>query len=220
MEYNTTRNKLVIPEYGRHVQKMVEQALTIEDREKRTKSAMGIVSIMEILNPQIREMSDYKQKLWDHLYIISDYRLDVDGPYPAPQPEEQKKRPEKPSYNTGRIRYRHYGLWIEKLIQKAILLEDGPEKELFVRSIANQMKKSYLLWNKESVTDDIIAQHLLEFSNGQLELNEEMKLQHSNELKNFVRKRPQQRQGQQKQNHGNKRNYPRYNNRGHRNSSI
>lgn len=118
MEYNTGRPPLIIPEYGRNVQKMVDYALSIEDRERRTKIAKAIITIMAQLNPLVKESVDYKQKLWDHLYIISDFKLDVDGPFPPPSPESFIVKPEKVSYGTKSFRYGHYGKNIEKIIQK------------------------------------------------------------------------------------------------------
>lgn len=172
MDYNTSRNKLVISEYGRNVQKMVEYAISIEDREKRTRLATLIVNVMGQLNPSIREMNDYKQKLWDHLHIISGFRLDVDSPYPLPDREKLEKKPAKVSYQRNGIRYRHYGKNIENIINTAIDLEDGPKKEYLTVLIANQLKKLYLNWNRESVTDEVIDAHLQDLSGGNLRLPE------------------------------------------------
>ena len=172
MEYNTQRGKLKISEYGRNVQKMIDNTVNIEDREKRTRTAYAIVSIMSHLNPGVKESSDYQRTLWDHMHIISGFRLDVDGPFPAPTEEELFKKPDKIAYSDVNIKYRHYGKNIHGIIQKAIEYEEGPEKDALIHTIANHLKKSYLNWNRESVNDDTIAAHLLEMSNGKLVLNE------------------------------------------------
>ncbi len=172
MDYNTSRNKLVIPEYGRNVQRMIEYAIQLDDRDKRTRLSTLIVGVMAQLNPSIREQGDYRQKLWDHLHIISGFRLDVDSPYPVPSPETLENRPERLGYRTNGIRYRHYGKHIENLIHNIAALEEGPKKDELVKMIANQLKKAYLTWNRESVTDEVIAAHLSDLSNGTLALPE------------------------------------------------
>lgn len=182
MDYNTSRSKLVIPEYGRNVQQMVEYAIAIEDRDKRTRLATLIVNVMAQLNPSIRELHDYKQKLWDHLHIISDFRLDVDSPYPLPIKENLDARPERLSYHTNGIRYRHYGKHIENLIAKVIEFEDGPKKDELIKMIANQLKKSYLTWNRDSVADEVIAAHLAELSQGKLTLAEGVALARTHDI--------------------------------------
>lgn len=172
MDYNTSRSKLVISEYGRNVQKMVEYAISLEDREARTRLANLIVNVMAQLNPTIREMNDYKQKLWDHLHIISGFRLDVDSPYPPPSRENLERKPEKVPYEYNGIKFRHYGKNIESIIKSAIELEDGPKKDELMVMIGNQLKKLYLNWNRESVTDEVIDAHLQELSDGKLRLPE------------------------------------------------
>ena len=176
MEYNSQREKLIIPEYGRNVQKMVEYAISIEDREKRTKAAKYIVSVMASMNPQNRDSSDYMRTLWDHLYIISNFRLDVDGPYPKPERDTLERKPDKVLYSDKNIKFRHYGKNIEAIIKKACAYEDGPEKEALIHTIANHLKKSYLNWNRESVDDEVIAYHLNVLSDGKLTLSTEQKL--------------------------------------------
>ena len=171
MEYNTTRTKLNLAEYGRHIQIMVNYALTIEDREKRCKVAKEIVTIMGQLNPQFKEYSDYKHKLWDHLFLISDFKLDVDSPYPIPPASVLTSKPDKVSYPYRNIPFRHYGHNIEMIIQKATTYEDGPEKDALIKTIANHLKKSYLNWNREAVDDDVISDHLSILSDGKLKLN-------------------------------------------------
>ncbi len=176
MEYNTARGHLIIPEYGRNIQKMVDYAITIEDREKRTKTANIIITSMGQMNPSIKETSDFTRVLWDHLYIISDFKLEVDGPFPMPSKEELSIKPARLDYSDTKIVLRHYGKHILSIIEKALEYEEGEEKQALVLAIANQMKKSYLKWNRESVNDITIAKHLNELSNGKLILPEDAQL--------------------------------------------
>jgi hypothetical protein len=182
MEYNTTRDKLLISEYGRNVQKLVNLALEIKDRELRTKFVKNIVQIMGQINPAVRDSGDFRHKLWDHIHIISDFKLDVDAPYPAPSREVLEAKPEKLPYSDNNIRFKIYGANIEKIIKKASLFDDGPEKDALVHAIANHLKKSYLSWNRESVDDDQIFEHLNSLSNGRLALKEELRLHSTNEI--------------------------------------
>lgn len=182
MDYNTTRNKLKISEYGRNVQKLVNLCKTIEDREKRTKFAKVIVTIMGQMNPTVRDSGDFRHKLWDHLFYIADFDLDVDSPYEIPTREMLEAKPERLEYSKNNIRYRVYGANITKVINKAMEFEEGPEKDALVHAIANHLKKSYLNWNRESVDDDQIFDHLKTLSNGELELKDELKLNTTNEI--------------------------------------
>ncbi|GAP43275.1 hypothetical protein TBC1_111425 [Lentimicrobium saccharophilum] len=182
MDYNSTREKLIIPEYGRNVQKMVAYVISIEDREKRTNLAKTLVNVMAQLHPDQRDTVDYKRKLWDHLHIIADYKLDIDGPYPAPAPEEKIKKPQSIPYPQEDIRFRPYGKNIAKMIEKACLFDDGPEKDALVKNIANHLKKSYLNWNRDSVNDELITEHLKVLSHGRLKLSEDTRLTHTSEL--------------------------------------
>lgn len=182
MEYNTTRNRLILREYGRNVQKMAESLLAIEDEEKRNQSAKAIIGIMSQLNPNIRDIGDIRHKLWDHLFIISDFKLKVDSPYTPPSQAEISKRPKRLKYHDRDIRFRHYGSNIEGIIQKAIDYPEGQEKQALVHTIANHMKKSYLNWNRDSVTDELIAQHLEMLSNGQLKLGTDDKLSQTSDI--------------------------------------
>lgn len=176
MEYNTARGHLIIPEYGRNIQKMVDYAITIEDSEKRTKTAKIIITSMAQMNPSIKDTIDYTRVLWDHLYIISGFRLNVDSPFPPPSPENINRKPDQLSYSNDKITLRHYGKHILNIIEKAIKYEEGEEKQAFVLAIANQMKRSYLKWNRESVNDQTIAKHIDELSSGKLKLPEDVKL--------------------------------------------
>jgi hypothetical protein len=176
MEYNTTRIPLIISEYGRNIQDMIRYACSIEDREKRTKAAKFIVNVMGQMHPQVKDSVDYKHKLWDHLYIISDFKIDVDAPYPPPPPLTLSTKPERISHHDKEISYRHYGKNIALIIEKATDYPEGAEKDALVRAIAIQMKKSYLNWNRDSVTDEVIEEQLLKLSKGHLKLHEDIRL--------------------------------------------
>lgn len=182
MEYNSQRSKLVIPEYGRNIQKMVEYACTIEDKQERNNIAMTIIQVMGQLHPHLRDVQDFKHKLWHHLFIISDYKLDVDSPYDVPSPEQTKQKPTKVEYPGGKIRYKHYGKTTERLIEAAKQMTDGEEKEALVCVIANLMKKSYLNWNRDSVNDQVIFDHLDELSGGELKTKEGFELNQTHEI--------------------------------------
>ena len=182
MEYNTAREQMAIPEYGRNVQKMVNYALTIEDRDLRNLLAKIIVDVMASMNPQVKDTNDFEHKLWDHLYIISDFKLDVDSPYPPPQRTDVYSKPKRLPYSEDHIKFKHYGLNLEKLIKKASELEEGDEKAELVRLIANYMKRSYLSWNRDSVSDDMIVAQLHDLSKGELKLREDDKLVATSEV--------------------------------------
>ncbi len=181
MEYNTQRKRLVISEYGRNLQQMIEHILTVPERDKRTQYAYAIVDIMAQMHNQ-KESQEFRVKLWDHLYIMSDFKLDVDSPFKMPDPESLAKKPDILSYPKGGIRFHHYGRNIQLIIQKVIDIEDGPEKEAIVKLIANHLKKSYLNWNRESVDDDLITKHLAELSQGKLELAEDHQLNTTSDI--------------------------------------
>jgi hypothetical protein len=176
MDYNTSRPHLTIPEYGRCIQEMVEYTVTLPDREERTKAAKTIVNAMAILNPQLKDMTDYRHKLWDHLFIISDYKLDCDSPYPMPERELAEAKPKRLPYPQKDIKRRHYGSIVEQMIREAVNMEDGEQKQQVVEMIANFMKMSYLTWNRDTVSDDLIKDQLTELSAGKLSLSEEVKL--------------------------------------------
>ena len=171
MEYNTTRNNLAIKEYGRHIQKMVKYMLTIEDRDRRTKSAYTIIELMGFLNPQVKSVEDYKHKLWDHLFLISDFQLDVDSPYPKPTKEAYMEKPEALSYPNRHPKYYHLGKNIETLIDKALHEEDEEKKQGLANAIAYYMKLTYSNWHKELVHDDSIQSELNSITNGELEFD-------------------------------------------------
>ncbi len=172
LEYNTERPHLIIPEYGRHIQKMVDQCVAKEDREVRNKCAKSIISVMGNLNPHLRDVPDFQHKLWDQLFIISDFKLDVDCPYPKPSREELAERPEPLDYPQNHPKYRFYGNNIKRMIDVANGWEDGDKKDGLVLTIANHMKKSFLNWNKDTVEDSVIFDHLFELSGGKIDMRE------------------------------------------------
>jgi hypothetical protein len=175
MDYNTKRKKLPMPEYGRNIQNMVDHLFTIEDREKRNQTAQAVIDVMGNLYTYLRDVAEYKHKLWDHLAIMSDFKLDIDYPYEPPSPDILTEKPRKVPYNQNNIKYRHYGLITEKLIQKAIEME-GEEQQILIEQIANQMKKSYLAWNKDAVDDEKIVSDLEEMSKNKLKVSRDIRL--------------------------------------------
>jgi hypothetical protein len=179
LEYNAERPHLMIPEYGRHLQKLIDQATLIEDREERNKAAKYIIKVMGSLNPHLRDVLDFQHKLWDQLFIMSDFKLDVDSPYPIPTREVINLKPERLEYPQKNPKYRFYGNNIKYMIDVANKWEDGELKSALIKVIANHMKKSYLSWNKDTVDDKAIFDHLLELSNGKIDLH-----QSSEELSN------------------------------------
>jgi hypothetical protein len=189
MEYNTSRSKMNISEYGRNIQKMIEHIMSIEDREKRNQLTRATINVMGQLNPHLRDVNDFKHKLWDHLFIMSDFNLDVDSPYPKPSAQMLARKPEKLTYPSNNITYKHYGRHIERIIEKACELEDGEEKTALIKLIANHLKKSYLTWNRDAVTDEEIASHLSKLSEGRLELHESVKLIQTPEAAPKVKKK-------------------------------
>ncbi len=172
MDYNTSLPRMIIPEYGRNIQKMIDFAVSVEDREERNKVAQAIIHVMGQLNPHLRDVTDFKHKLWDHIFIISDFRLDVDSPYPKPTRESFQTKPDKVFYPSNDICYKHYGKTVERIIAKAKEYPEGDEKNALTEQIANLMKRSYLTWNRDSVNDEVILKHLNELSGGGLKLAE------------------------------------------------
>ena len=169
MEYNTTRTQMLMPEYGRNVQSMAEYLLTIDDREKRLKNAEAIIDVMAVLNPHLKQIEDYRHKLWDHLYQMTDFRLEVDSPYPAPTAEEVRKKPQVLPYPAKKIRHRHLGGNIEQVLDKAVVEKNEEKKEGFTQHIAYFMKLAYANWHKEPVQDDMIKQELSHITGGALQ---------------------------------------------------
>ncbi len=180
--YNTERDSIIISEYGRNMQEMIRHLLQIEDRDKRTEAARFIVSVMAQMNPQVKESGDYIHKLWDHLFIISNYQLDVDSPFEPPQPLNESSKPHHIDYQNNKIQYGHYGNYMVKMIELAAEVEDQETREELTYSIANQMKRNYLEWNGNVVNDQQIFEDLRVISNGKLVLSEETKLSGTNEI--------------------------------------
>ena len=171
MEYNTSRNHLTMREYGRHIQKMVEYLLTLEDKEQRQRNAMAMIELMGFLNPHLKNVEDFRHKLWDHLFLISDFKLDVESPYPIPTRETLKAKPEPLGYPKRYPKFNHLGKNIEVVINKALKEENPEKRQGFANAIAYYMKLTYSNWHKELVHDDNIQTELSSITEGQLEFN-------------------------------------------------
>jgi len=171
MEYNTQRNHLTMKEYGRHIQRMVEYVLTIEDRQKRQQQAQVVIELMGTLNPHLKNVEDFRHLLWDHLFFVSDFKLDVDCPYPIPTKETYKLKPDPLPYPKRKPRYNHLGKNLEIVIDKALKEENSEKRAGFANSIAYYMKLAYSNWHKELVHDDGIRAELNVITNGQLEFD-------------------------------------------------
>lgn len=171
MEYPTLQGKLIMPEYGRNIQQMVTYALTIENREERTRCVQTIINIMGNLFPYLRDVNDFKHKLWDHVAIMSDFKLDIDYPYDVLKQENLYSKPEPIPYKNSRIRYMHYGRNLEEMIERVSNYPDSETKNELIRLIANQMKKCFMTWNKEVVDDKKIFDDLRELSKGKLDIS-------------------------------------------------
>lgn len=171
LEYNSDREDLIIPEYGRHIHKMVNQAIECNNKDERNNMAKAIIGVMGNLNPHLRDVPDFQHKLWDQLFIMSQFQLDVDSPYPKPSKEIFEQKPEKLNYPQNHPKYRFYGNNIKKMIDVAVSWEDGEMKSQLVYVIANHMKKCFLNWNKDTVEDSVIYEHLFELSNGKISLD-------------------------------------------------
>jgi len=171
MEYNTTRNHLIMREYGRHIQKMVEYLLTIQDKEERQRNAHAAIELMGFLNPHLKNVEDFRHKLWDHLFLISDFTLDVESPYPIPTRETLKARPERLRYPKRYPKFNHLGKNIEVVIDKTLKKENPEKKQGFENAIAYYMKLTYSNWHKELVHDDSIQSELSTMTQGELEFN-------------------------------------------------
>lgn len=168
MKYNTKRDKLIMPEYGRNIQQMVDYMRKIEDPVKRQKNAKAIIELMGVLNPHLRNIEDFRHKLWDHLYIIADFDLDVESPYPTPQKEKIFKKPEPLSYPKSHKKHRHLGKNLNAVIDKALAETDEEKRKGFTHTIAYYMKLAYTNWHKEPVHDDMIKEELSEITGGSL----------------------------------------------------
>ncbi|MDH3381431.1 MAG: DUF4290 domain-containing protein [Flavobacteriaceae bacterium] len=176
LEYNTDREHLIIPEYGRHIQKLINHCKTLESKEERNTMALAIIDVMGNLQPHLRDVPDFKHKLWDQLFIMSNFELDVDSPYDKLTKEVLLEKPERLEYPKSASKYRFYGNNIQTMIDVAVSWEDNEMKDLLILTIANHMKKCYLIWNKDTVDDAVIFTHLKELSKGKLSLPENAEL--------------------------------------------
>lgn len=171
MNYNSQLKPLVLPEYGRHIHQMVDHAMTIEDRDERTRAADAIVTVMGNLFPHLRDVSDFKHKLWDHLAIMSDFQLDIDFPYTLPERENFDSKPDRVPYSENRMAYRHYGRLTEEMVGKAVEMEEGELRDHLITLLANHMRKSLFNWNKDHATDDRIQNDIYNLSKGKLKVD-------------------------------------------------
>ena len=187
LDYNTEREKLAMPEYGRNVLKMVEDVKRIEDRTKRSEQARAVLRVMEILNPQVHSADNWEQKLWDHLYIMAGYDLDVDSPYPMPSPEQRKSRPEIIPLKKKPIKATHYGRNIESIIDLIASEPEGEMKTAMIRSLAMYMRQQYLIWNKDSVADTTIFSDIEKLSDYRIKVPEGLTLSRISSDSNFSR---------------------------------
>jgi hypothetical protein len=208
MEYNTQRVKLLLPEYGRNVQEMISHAMEIADKNERNKAARAIIEVMGQLNPHLRDVDDFRHKLWTHLFIMSDFKLDVDSPYEIPEPETLHSKPDRMIYPKSRIRYGHYGKYTQDILADAKTVTDEDEKEYLKTTMANFMKKQYLAYNNDTVENHVIANQLKELSGGELVLENPDDLMNTNLiLKSFgiqPNKRPKKNQKNQSNHKNNK----------------
>lgn len=185
MDYNSQREKLILAEYGRNIQNMVNYVMTISDRDERNRAAQAIIDVMGNLFPYLRDIPDFKHKLWDHLAIMSNFQLDIDYPYDPIKPTVLHSKPANIPYNNGDIAYKHYGRIVEMMIKKTSEYPEGPEKDMLIRMIADHMKKCYLTWNKESVDDEKVTDDFIKLAKGRIEVPENLQLSDS---KNLVQK--------------------------------
>ncbi len=189
-DYNTQRKRMALPEYGRNVQKMIDHIKTIEDRNERNRAAKTIIQIMGNLNPHLRDEGDFRHKLWDHLALIANFDLDIDSPYPLPEPTKFKEKPKQVPYKQGDIKFLHYGRIIELMIDAAVEMPDGEEKEYLTTLIVNQMKKAYITWNRSQVADEVIISDMKFLSGGKLKMTEGVKILEVKELLPQAKRKP------------------------------
>jgi len=197
-DYNSSRSNMILPEYGRNIQKMVEYLKSLPDRTDRNRMAQAIINVMGNLNPQLRDVADFKHKLWDHLAIIANFDLDIDYPYEIPQREVLFERPKRVPYSQSYVKFRHYGKVLEDLVKSAAKMPNGPEKDSFIQTVANHMKKSYLTWNKEIVSDELILKDMATLSGGLLSPGLEIKLSETRDILNKNKQQQQQHQQPQR----------------------
>ncbi|MDO4461788.1 MAG: DUF4290 domain-containing protein [Bacteroidia bacterium] len=215
MDYNSSREKLEMPEYGRHIQKMVDYALTIRDREERSMCAASIVNVMANMYPEMKNEPDFKHKLWDHLHAIAYYQLDVDSPYPKPTPEEVSPKPKPLSYPMHKVRLPHYGYLTEHFANRACSIENPQERKTLVNYIANHMKKTLIAMNKDYATDERLMKEILLLTDDRLEIDGEIRTAFYQEPKNNKNNKSNKpNNNKQKQSNSKKNNKPLNNNRG------
>ena len=188
-DYNTSRKNLVLPEYGRHIQKMVDYIRDTKDKEERNRLAQALINVMGNLNPHLRDIHDFKHKLWDHLAIMSEFKLDIDYPYTIPVPETFQEKPRIVAYPQVQIRYKHYGKVLQQMVEYACTMPDDEERRSLVHVIANHMKKSYLTWNRDAVDDKVIINDINTLSKGQIKLDETYKLEETKDILNKGKKK-------------------------------
>lgn len=201
LSYNTERPQLHIPEYGRNVQNMIEHAKGIESREERNRAVRAIIDVMGQLNPHLRDVEDYTHKLWTHLFIMSDFELDVDSPYPIPEQEKLRERPKDMKYPKNKSKYGHFGHYTEEMIRTVAEIEDKEEREYLTDVLGNLLKKNYLMWHTENVENGAIAAHLKELSKGKLKLENPEQLMPTNQILkqfNITPAKPKKRKGKKR----------------------
>ena len=182
MEYNTKRGKLILPEYGRNVQNMIAHAMEIVDRDERNRAAQAIIEVMGQLNPHLRDVDDFRHKLWTHLFVMSDFKLDVDSPYEIPKQEVLNEKPQIMEYPKSSIRYGHYGSYTQRILESAKDITDEKEREYMKNTMANFMKKQFLAHNNDAVENNVIADQLKELSKGELILENPDELVNTNTI--------------------------------------
>lgn len=207
MEYNTTRGKLLLPEYGRNVQNMIRHAMEIEDRDERNRAAQAIIEVMGQLNPHLRDEDDYRHKLWTHLFIMSDFELDVDSPYEIPTPELLMEKPNQMEYPSSKIRYGHYGQYTQKILENSKDMDNEDEQVYLKNTMANFMKRQFLAHNNGAVENNVIANQLKELSKGVLELENPDELVSTNTLLRQMGQNPNKRNNSSKKNYKQKRKF-------------
>lgn len=210
MQYNTQQKKMALPEYGRSIQNMVDYAITIQDRAERQRCANTIINVMGNMFPHLRDVPEFKHKLWDHLAIMSDFKLDIDYPYEIIRKDNLVTRPEPVPYPNTNIRYRHYGRTMEVLIKKACELPEGDEKRNLVALICNHLKKDYMTWNKDTVDDQKIADDLAELSDGKLQMTDDILKLMAERINLYYRPRMNNNQNNNRNNRNNNNNKKRF----------
>ena len=211
MDYNTQREKLMMPEYGRHVQEMINYVKNLPDKEKRNEQIQAVVAVMGTLNPQLRDINDFKHKLWDHVQIISDFQIDIDSPYPTPTKETLHTRPDLIPLQKSPIKAAHYGRNIQNMIEVIAAREDDEVKTYMIKTLASYMKQQYLIWNKDSVSEETIFKDIYQLSDGRITVPEDVHIgtgqteMHVHPRNNNQNRNPNFRKGKNNNNNNNKR---------------